>query len=381
MYALATGTGGFPILNTNDLMSGLEKIAREQSEYYLLGYTPAQSPAGSCHTLKVKVERGGTIVRARSGFCNVVSNDILAGKPIEKEMESRASLAGAPAGNTAASATTAAGAAGAGSLEAPFFYTAPNEARVHLAMEVPTTSIDCPKVKGKYHADVNVLGIAYRADGTVASRFSDEVTLDMEKDQWEKFTKAPMPYQNQFSLAPGEYRLSVVVSGGGDKFAKYEIPLAVDAYDGKKFSLSAVAMSNQFQPVSEMGGTLDADLLADRTPLVAHNMEITPSANNHFKKTDKVALYAQIYAPQLADANPPTVKCTYVVVDPKTGKTLGSVAGIDMVSYIQKGNAVIPVALKLPVDNFPPGEYLLKIQASQSDGALTQIRSVKFAVE
>jgi hypothetical protein len=75
------------------------------------------------------------------------------------------------------------------------------------------------------------------------------------------------------------------------------------------------------------------------------------------------------------------VKCTYVVVDPKTGKTLGSVAGIDMVSYIQKGNAVIPVALKLPVDNFPPGEYLLKIQASQSDGALTQIRSVKFAVE
>jgi hypothetical protein len=362
-------------------MSGLEKIAREQSEYYLLGYTPAQSPAGSCHTLKVKVERGGTNVRARSGFCNVVSNDMLAGKPIEKEMESRASLAGAPAGNTAAIATTAAGAAGAGSLEAPFFYTAPNEARVHLAMEVPTASIDCPKVKGKYHADVNVLGIAYRADGTVASRFSDEVTLDMEKDQWEKFTKAPMPYQNQFSLAPGEYRLSVVVSGGGDKFAKYEIPLAVDAYDGKKFSLSAVAMSNQFQPVSEMGGTLDADLLADRTPLVAHNMEITPSANNHFKKTDKVALYAQIYAPQLADANPPTVKCTYVVVDPKTGKTLGSVAGIDMVSYIQKGNAVIPVALKLPVDNFPPGEYLLKIQASQSDGALTQIRSVKFAVE
>jgi VWFA-related protein len=381
MYALATGTGGFPILNTNDLMSGLEKIAREQSEYYLLGYTPAESPAGSCHTLKVKVERGGTNVRARSGFCNIVSNDMLAGKPIEKEMESRASLAGAPAGTAAASATAAVGAAGAGSLEAPFFYTAPNEARVHLAMQVPTASIDCPKVKGKYHADVNVLGIAYRADGTVASRFSDEVTLDMEKDQWEKFTKTPMPYQNQFSLAPGQYRLSVVVSGGGDKFAKFEVPLAVDPYDGKKFSLSAVALSNQIQPVSEMGSTLDADLLADRAPLVVRNLEITPSADNHFKKTDKVAVYAQIYAPQLADANPPTVKCTYIIIDPKTGKTLGSVAGIDLATYIQKGNAVIPVALKLPVENFPAGEYLLKIQASQSDGALTQIRSVNFAVE
>jgi hypothetical protein len=378
MYALASGTGGFPILNTNDLMAGLEKIAREQSEYYLLGYAPAESPAGSCHTLKVKVDRGGTNVRARSGFCNIVSNDMLAGKPIEKEMESRASVSGATAGSAAANAASG---AGPGSLEAPFFYTSPNEARVHLAMEVPTAAIDCPKVKGKYHADVNVLGIAYRPDGTVGSRFSDEVTLDMEKDQWEKFTKEPMPYQNQFSLAPGEYRLSVVVSGGGDKFAKFEIPLAVDAYDGKKFSLSAVALSNQFQPVSEMGSTLDADLLADRAPLMVRNMEITPSADNHFKKSDKVAVYAQIYVPQLAEANPPTVKCSYLVADPKTGKTLGSMAGIDMTAYIQKGNTMIPVALKLPVENLPPGEYLLKMQASESGGSLTQIRSVNFVVQ
>jgi hypothetical protein len=380
MYALATGTGGFPILNTNDLLPGLEKIAREQSEYYLLGYALAESPAGSCHTLKVKVERSGTNVRARSGFCNILSNDPLAGKPIEKEMESRASSP-APAGSASANATSSAGAAGTGSLEAPFFYTAPNEARVHLAMEVPTTSIDCPKVKGKYHADVNVLGIAYRPDGTVASRFSDEVTLDMEKDQWQKFTQAPMPYQNQFSLAPGQYRLSVVVSGGGDKFAKFEIPLSVDPYDGKKVTLSAVALSNQFQPVSDMGSTLDADLLADRAPLMVRSMEITPSADNHFKKTDKVAVYAQIYVPQLADANPPTVKCAYLVADPKTGKTLGSQANIDMAPYIQKGNTMIPVALKLPVENFPPGEYLLKIQASESGGSMTPIRSVIFVVE
>ncbi len=381
MYMLASGTGGFPILDTNDLMSGLEKIAREQSQYYLLGYAPAESPAGSCHALKVKVDRGGTNVRSRSGFCNIVSTDLLAGKPIEKEMESRASAAGAAVGNSVAGGKPGAGAAGAGSLEAPFFYTAPNEARVHLAVEVPTASIDCPKVKGKYHADVNVLGIAYRPDGTVASRFSDEVTLDMEKGEWEKFMQAPMQYQNQFSVAPGQYRLSVVVSGGGDKFAKFETPLIVDPYDGKKFSLSAVAMSNQFQPVSELGGTLDADLLADRAPLVVRNLEITPSADNHFKKTDKVAVYAQIYAPQLADANPPTVKCTYLIADPKTGKPLGSLAGIDMTPYIQKGSPVIPVALKLPVENFPVGEYILKIQASQSDGALTQIRSVNFAVE
>ena len=375
MYALATGTGGFPILNTNDLLPGLEKIAREQSEYYLLGYSPADSPAGSCHTLKVKVERGGTNVRARSGFCNVPPKDPLTGKPIEKELETRAS---AP---TAAGAAGSAAAVSVGSLEAPFFYASPNEARVHLAMDVPTSSIEFDKVKGKYHADLNVLGIAYRADGTVASRFSDELTFDMEKDDWEKFTKSPMHYENQFSVAPGQYRLSVVLSGGSQKFASYQAPLEIDSYDGKKFSLSGVALSNQFQPVSDLGGALDADLLADRVPMVVRDMELTPSGSNHFKKSDKAALYAQIYVPRLTEPNPPTVKCTYVVMDPKTGKALVGATGMDLASYIQKGSPVIPVAFKLPLDKLDPGEYLLEMQASEGPGDLTQVRMVKFVVQ
>ena len=77
----------------------------------------------------------------------------------------------------------------------------------------------------------------------------------------------------------------------------------------------------------------------------------------------------------------PTVKCTYVLADAKTGKSLGSLPGIDMTRYIQKGSHMIPVALKLPVDNIPPGDYVLKIQASESTGTLTQIRSVNFVLE
>jgi VWFA-related protein len=380
MYALASGTGGFPILNTNDLLPGLEKIAREQSEYYLLGYSPADSAAGSCHTLKVKVERGGSNVRARSGFCNVQPKDPLAGKPIEKELETRASApiaAGAAAPGGAASVA----AVNAGSLEAPFFYTSPNEARVHLAMDVPTSSIQFDKVKGKYHADLNVLGIAYRADGTVASRFSDELAFDMEKDEWEKFTKSPMHYENQFSVAPGQYRLSVVLSGGNQKFASYQTPLEIDSYDGKKFSLSGVALSNQFQPVSGLGGALDADLLADRAPMVVRDLELTPSGSNQFKKSDKAALYAQVYVPRLAEPNPPTVKCTYVVMDPKTGKALVGATGMDLATYIQKGSPVIPVAFKLPLEKLDPGEYLLEVQASEGPGDLTQVRTVKFVVQ
>ncbi|MFZ1976080.1 MAG: hypothetical protein WAU89_24775, partial [Candidatus Acidiferrales bacterium] len=378
MYALASGTGGFTILNTNDLLPGLEKIAREQSEYYLLGYTPPESAAGSCHTLKVKVDRGGTNVRARSGFCNVQPADPLEGKPIEKELETRASATGAAAGAGSAAATAA---ANPGSLETPYFYTAANEAKVHLAMEVPPSSITFDKVKGKYHADLNVLGIAYRADGTVASRFSDEVTMDLEKGEWEKFLKSPMHYENQFSIAPGHYRLSVVLSGGSQKFASYQTGLAIDSYDGKKFSLSGVALSDEFQPVADLGGALDADLLADRTPLVVKDVQFTPSGSNRFKKSEKAALYTQIYVPRLTEPNPPTVKFTYMVMDPKTGKPLVGASAVDVTGYVQKGSPMIPVAFKLPLERLDKGEYMLEMQASEGPGDLTPISAVKFVVE
>src|SRR4029077_20793196 len=70
LYMLAEGTGGFVIVNTNDLLGGLEKIGKEQNAYYVLGYTPVESAEGSCHTFKVKVDHGMN-VRARSGYCNV----------------------------------------------------------------------------------------------------------------------------------------------------------------------------------------------------------------------------------------------------------------------------------------------------------------------
>jgi VWFA-related protein len=365
MYALASGTGGFPILNTNDLLGGLQKIGHEQDEYYLLGFAPSNSPVGSCHTLGVKVDRGGAEVRSRSGYCNVLPKDLLAGKPIEQDLEARAT-------------SSAAGANMGGTLEVPFFYTAPNEARINLVMDIPSSSINFDKVKGKYHADVNILGIAYRPDGSAGARFSDEVTLDLEKEEWKKFTERPMHYENQFTVAPGQYKLTVVLSGGGQNFGKYETPLNIDPYDGKTLTLSGVALSSEIERIADLGGALDADLLADRTPLVFKDVEIVPSGNNHFKKTDQLVLYAQIYDPHLQSDKPPVMKVGYRVVDEKTGKTVLSTGAIDAGKFIEKGSPVVPVALRVPLDNMPPGTYRIDMQALEQGGPATQVRTATF---
>jgi hypothetical protein len=181
-----------------------ERIGREQSEFYIVGYVPPETPEGSCHTLKVKLSHGGMNVRARSGYCNTRSANPLEGKPVEKQLELHAT--GSQVGSIH------------GALQAPYFYTAANVARVNLAMEIPSDSLKFNKEKGKYHANVNILGMAYKPDGSVGARFSDTVNLDLEKDEWKEFTKVPYRYQNQFDAAPGTYRLTVVLSGGGFRF-------------------------------------------------------------------------------------------------------------------------------------------------------------------
>jgi len=312
------------------------------------------------------VERGGTNVRARSGYCNVRPADLLAGNPIEKDLEMRAG--GEMKGNVTAL------------MQAPFFYTAPNTAEVHLAVEIPSASLKFGKEKGKQHAAVNLLGIAYKPDGSIAARFSDTVNFDLDgKKEVEEFQKQPFHYENQFGVASGEYKLRVVFSSGSETFGKLEMPILIDPYPGQQFSISGVALSNNLRRASDVSTDLDSQLLEDRTPLLAEGFQISPSASNHFKKTDTAAIYAEVYEPLLKNPNPPDVAFELIIVERTSGQEklhLGN-----RTPKGKAGNPVIPLGLKLPVATLASGSYRLQLRAVDSVGNSSKTRSVDFEVE
>jgi hypothetical protein len=356
LQALADGTGGFTIFNTNDLLGGLQRIASEQNEFYLLGYVPADSPEGSCHTLKVKLNHGGGMtVRSRTGYCNSRSANVLEGTPVEKQLELRAHDTGA-----VASASPA---------QVPYFYSGANVARVNIAMDIPGESFHFDKDKGKYHANLSVLGIAYKPDGTVGAKFSDQVKLDLEKDEWKEFSKGPYHYMNQFDAVPGFYKMTVVLNSGGEAFAKSEWPLKIEDYDGQHLSLGSVVISNAAQRVEAIATSadLDAVLLEDRTPLVVKGMEIKPVATNRFKKTDNVIMYSEIYEPLLAGENPPKVVFGYNLLDRATNQQIMSTGSVSAEEFIHKGSPVVPVGLLVKVSDLKAGQYRLVLMAI--DGA------------
>ena len=368
LYALANGTNGFVIVNTNDLLGGMQKIAKEMDEYYIVGYVPADTPTGSCHAIKVKVDRGDTVVRSRSGYCNVKPADMLAGKPVEKELENQAK--GTQTGSIAAA------------IQTPYFYTSANTARVNLAMDIPANAVKFEKVKGKQHATLNILGMAYKADDSVAARFSDSVDLDLaDKKEVEEFQKQPFHYENQFDVASGQYKLKVVFSSGGEAFGKLETSLSVDPYDGKQFGLSSIALSKSVHRMSDVASGMDAELMEDHTPLVASGVQIVPAATYQFQKTDNAVMYAEVYEPLLTSTTPPQVGVELKVLDPKTGQSKFDTGMQNVQSMIKKGNPVIPIGMKVPVATLEPGSYQVSFQAVDTAGHKSSPRIVDFQVQ
>ncbi len=388
LYMLAGGTGGFVIANTNDLLKGMESIGKEQNEYYFLGYAPPESKEGSCHTIHVKVDRGGTSVRARSGYCNVKSKDALAGKPIETQLETR--ITGSQAPTVAAP------------LQAAYFYSGANTARVTVALAIPASAVKFEKVKGKFHGEINVLGLAYRSASEVGARFSDTVKLDYEKkDEVEEFAAKPYLYENQFEVTPGKYNLKVVFNSGGQNFGKQEIPLAIDTYDGTEYSMSALAPTKNFRKMDAndplANSHIDAELIEGKTPMIVGSLEFTPAAAYSFKAADQVAVYFEVYdsllaaeetpaappAPAAAPAQPADplglhgqqadaapagpakkVLAELRILDRQTGETKLDSGGVDISNFIRKGNPVMAIALAVPVKDLKPGGYRLEIRSS-----------------
>lgn len=368
MFQLAQGTGGFVILNTNDLLGGMQRIAKDQSEYYLLGYHPPDSAEGSCHSLKVKVNRGGTETRFRTGYCKVRPADLLAGTDTEKTLETRA--AGEMPGNVNAV------------MRLPYFYSSPGIARVHLAMEIPSQSLKFEKVKGKQHASVNVLGIAYKSDSAVAARFSDTVDLDFDgKKEVEEFQKNPFHYEKQFDITPGEYKLRVVFNSGNNTFGKVEDPLSVLPYDGKQIWLSSIALTSNMVKVADSDTVLDSELLEDSKPLLIRGVQIFPSATNHFKKTDNAAAYIEVYDPALAGDKPPQIGFEYRIIELKSGAQKLDVGVMETKDLIKPGNPTVPMAVKIPLDTLTPGTYRVDLRAEDSDHRSTNFRVAEFELE
>ncbi len=356
LFALANGTGGFVIPNFTELQRGLQRIGEEQAEYYTISYAPPDSPSGAkaddCHKLRVKVDRSGTAIRARTNYCSTKPQDLLAGTSTGQDLERRA--VGAQSGSIAAS------------IQLSYFYISPMVARAYLAMDIPPDALKFEKRKGKLHAELNFLGIATASDGNVGARFSDALKFDFDSEaQVESLRAKPLHYEKQFKIAPGRYNFAIAFGSGSERFGRLEMPWAVDARMPGELALSSLVLSRETHPAAELG--LAGSLVEDSTPLIAANVEVVPSGSNRFVKSEPGFFYCEVYA-----ADPASARVRVRVIDRKTGepKSDSGFLNLDLPkSSPGDGDShAIPAASMLPISELAAGSYQLEVTAEDSNG-------------
>ncbi|MDQ1639953.1 MAG: hypothetical protein QOF62_3292 [Pyrinomonadaceae bacterium] len=82
LFYLAQQTGGFAIVNNNDLAGGIKRVIDDQKGYYLIGYRPDESTFDKVsgrrkfHKLSLRVLRPGKFnVRVRNGFFGITDEE------------------------------------------------------------------------------------------------------------------------------------------------------------------------------------------------------------------------------------------------------------------------------------------------------------------
>jgi VWFA-related protein len=371
LHGLAKGTGGFAISRTNDLLAGVKKIGSEQSEYYMLGYVPAQEPKpGACHAIKVKVDQRGVNVRSRNGYCETKNLVVPAGTPMLRDLESELT--------TDAASTVEA------SMQAPFFYVSPGIARVDVALDIAGGGFKFTNDKGNLRSTLNVIGIAYLPDGNVAARFSNSVNLTLDsKKQIDEFASRAYHYETQFEIPSGQFHLKVAFSSSAGSFGKTQMPLTVDPWKPTQFIVSGLALSKSAHAVSKAGSESGAALLGDKTPLVAEGVQFIPSGTNHFRKSEKGFIYGEIYEPALALSNAkedPALYAQMLLLDAKSGQIVKDFGMNRVKAEVQPGNPAVPLVAALPIERLPPGVYIAYINALDSAGRRFT-RRIGFAVD
>ncbi len=382
------------------IIQGLEEYGFLARNRYDLSFVPKSSDAPGCHEIKVNVDRRNSIVAAREQYCDRESpSDILNGSTFGDQLE-RDLTSGQP-GEIPLAIQTAA------------FARDKGRSRVQIALGFPLDSLHREWSQDwTLHATIGVLGMVYRRDGTLASRFSDftgyrpyatGAVLGMRGTTISRFTNLteqfgvpsnfasmilphfekgtlPTRYETHIDLPPDEYDLRIVLSDG-EKFGLAEVHLNIENYDGKGFALSSLMLSKRFRDAHVAATEASAANFAPQyVPLVSKGMQVTPAGDTDFKTEEPLIPYFEIYVPHAAGEPTTQIQVHLRIVDAKNSAIVKDFPSVDVAPYSLPVRTTVPIAREVPIPTLSKGPYRLEVQATDSAGRTTPWRTASFTI-
>ena len=245
LRALAYTTGAEAIVNTNTIPDGLARIVRDNSDYYVLGFSSTNSRReGKFRDVRVRVTRPGLVVRTRSGYL----------EPLERTKSPvMTSVGDVPTALANAIRQPLSNPAVPMDVFAAAFRETDKEARVLIAQEMKADTLDLTREGNEFAGNVSSTTIAVRFDAKVygGKTLSTPVSIPTDGDRTVRvLTEVRVP--------PGRYQLRIA---GGTPARAGSVMYDLEVPDFRKGRLvmsgvsvavpsSAVVVENRAQAAS-----------------------------------------------------------------------------------------------------------------------------------
>lgn len=194
LQMLAEKTGGAAILNANQILPRLEKVAEDFQTYYSLGYSPSHSGDGRYHRIEVKSKRKGLTVRHREGYRD---------KPVDSRM-SDGILANLRFGGDANSM-------GVGLEVGEMLRRSDGLYTVQLTVRVPIGKVLLIPRETLHEGRVRVYVAAMDREGGTSEVGNAPVTIQVPAGEVEEASKKYYAYSLTLVMRKGEQRVAIGV--------------------------------------------------------------------------------------------------------------------------------------------------------------------------
>jgi VWFA-related protein len=244
---LARETGGFAVINNNDLAGGIRRVLDDQS-YYLVAYEPDEEtfdPAKRRYNrLDVKVLRKGARVRYRSGFFGISDEQATAARSGQGDIL-HALISPFAKNEIAVRLNTilAVQEIAAEKKGKPNDTIPVVRSLLHIAAK-DITFEDSPG--GKKLAKFDVLAIGFGDNGVAVDSLSKTYTLTLNKERYDEFMERGFVYEVSFPIKkPGGYQLRIALKDNlSSKIGSASQYIEVPNIKKRRLTLSGVAIEN-----------------------------------------------------------------------------------------------------------------------------------------
>ncbi len=349
LRVLGEETGGFAVVNTNNINDAFQRIVDDNSSYYVLGYYPSNDRRdGRFRKIEVKVNRPGVTVRARRGYVaprGRAADAKLAG-PKEASPELREALTSPVAVSALPMAATA----------AIFKGPAPN-ASVVVSTLIGGRDLPLAEKNGAFANDLEIAMTATNLDGKISAGDRSTVNLALKPDTVPRLRAAGFRVISALDLPPGRYQLRVAAREANAKRAGSVLyDLEVPDFSNQPLLMSSIAITS--------GSSALAPTARPKDPL-AKLLPAPMTTFREFPQNDEVAVFAEVYETNVGQPHKVDINLT---VKAEGGTTVYQTRDERDSSELAGSAGGYGVTSRFTLEKFEPGLYVLRIEAQSRLG-------------